>query len=292
MKRAVQETARVLENRTIGPGLHWLALAAPRLAAQSPPLPGQFLHMLPDEERSDPLLCRPISVLDFDAGDGRVEVYLQVFGEGSRILAARGPGDPLEIIGSAGRAFRDTPPERALYLVAGGVGLAPLYFLARRIAARAQAARPRRVELLLGARHAGLLPGGGLLERLPQPPRIATDDGSRGARGTVVALLEQLLEREEGPVEVAGCGPSPMLAALERFLARRRLPGQVSLEQVMGCAMGACQGCVVPARLADRGTGAGEGYARVCTEGPVFEAGEVDWDALAGRGLFRHAGGA
>lgn len=288
MKRAVQETARVLESRAIGPGLYWMRLEAPRLAAVSPPSPGQFLHMLPDDDRTDPLLCRPISVHDFDAASARVEVYLQVFGEGSRILAERESGDTVEIIGSLGRPFRDTPPERSLYLVAGGVGLAPLHFLARRLAVRAEGKRPRRVELLLGARDASLLPGGGLLDALPRPAHVATDNGSAGFRGTVIDLLLYLLEHEEGAVEVAGCGPSPMLAVLERVMARRGLPGQICMEQVMGCAMGACQGCVVPARLAGRPTGAGEGNARVCTEGPVFEAGEVDWEALAGGGLFRH----
>jgi dihydroorotate dehydrogenase electron transfer subunit len=274
-----------VENRDIGPGLFWMTLAAPRISEASPPEPGQFLHILPGPGR-ELFMRRPISVLDFDPARGRIELYVQVFGPGSALIAGSAPGTTLDCLGSLGRGFTPAAPGHTIYMVAGGVGLAPLYFWWRELA---RGPRPPRVELLLGARTAGLIPRGGLLETLPGTVRLATEDGSAGFQGTVIDLLESLLDRESAPVELAGCGPTAMLAALESVASRRALRVQICMEQVMGCAMGACQGCVVPARLAGRPSGSGEGYARVCTEGPVFEGGEVDWGSFTGHGHFAGA---
>ena len=278
----VIEMATVAWNREIGPGLYWVSLDVPAIMSACVPRPGQFLHVLPGPG-SELFMRRPLSVLDIDRERARIELYVQVFGPGSRMIAGCAAGDRLDCLGSLGRGFTPAAPGGAIYMVAGGVGLAPLYFWWRELA---RAPGAPRVELLLGARTADMIPGGGLLDELPGPVRIATEDGSSGYRGTVIQLLDSLLDREDSTVELAGCGPAAMLAALEVVARRRSIRLQICMEQVMGCAMGACQGCVVPARLSGRRSGSGDGYARVCTEGPVFEGGEVDWGSFTGQGHF------
>jgi dihydroorotate dehydrogenase electron transfer subunit len=279
----ITEQATLIRNLEIGPRLYCLTLEAPRLAAASPPEPGQFVHVLAGRGHEQ-FLRRPISVLDFDAARARLELYVQVFGPGSQRIIETREGESINVLGSLGRSFAPHDPGSTLYMIAGGVGLAPLYFWARRLCGRDADAVAPRIELLLGARSSREIPRGGLLEDLPVTPRFATEDGSVGFRGTVIALLDSLLDGHVGPVELAGCGPLGMLAALEALALRRGVRVQVCMEQVMGCAMGACQGCVVPARLKERKSGSGDGYARVCTEGPVFEGGEVDWNALVRQG--------
>ena len=287
-RKRVQERAKLVKVASVGPSLYWLGLKAPRLLTETFPQPGQFLHVLAGPG-CDPLLRRPLSVLDADRDASEVELYLQLVGRGSRFLASLSPGEEIDVLGPLGRGFRAVGPDKTLYLVAGGVGLAPLFFLARAIAQGRTPEAPRKVLFLLGARSRADMPAKTLLDRLPSAPLLASDDGSAGHRGTVIGLLEALLAREEGEAELAGCGPPRMLAALAGLASRECLPCQVSLEQVMGCGVGACQGCVVASRLAGRESGAGEGYSRVCTEGPVFEAGEVDWQSLLDSAP--HAGG-
>lgn len=261
-------TVSVLENHELLPGTFLLRLQAPILARDG--RPGQFLMVRCAEEGSyDPLLRRPLALHRLDRSRGEVELLVRVVGRGTGWLAVRRPGDPLDVLGPLGQGFRFERRTRNLLLVAGGMGIAPLFAAAEEGVARGWA-----VTLVLGARTRGeLYPA----ERLPPQieVHIATDDGSCGRPCLVTDLLDDpALGLLSWADQLLACGPRPMLAALDRAVRAARLrprPGfaQVSLEESMACGVGVCLGCVVRTR---------NGTARVCQEGPVFDLREVVWE--------------
>ncbi|MFQ5415736.1 MAG: dihydroorotate dehydrogenase electron transfer subunit [Myxococcota bacterium] len=233
--------------------------------------PGQFVMLSPGAEsavsRSDPLLPRPMAVYRTlpENGASNLEILYKVTGRGTRLLAEALPGQQVGVVGPLGHAFpAPEAGERAL-LVAGGTGIASLYFLADRIR------RDGPVAVLLGARTSEELMGADDFEALGVDLRIATEDGSRGVRGLVTALLEQALA-EGGDARVYACGPTPMMRACAALAGAAGRPCVVSLENHMACGFGVCLGCAAP--LA-RG-----GYALVCRDGPMFDAAAVDWEGL------------
>jgi dihydroorotate dehydrogenase electron transfer subunit len=243
-----------------------MTLGAPEVAAAA--MPGQFA-MLRTTFRADPLLPRAYSFLDADPDTGQIEVLYRVVGAGTRVLSELRPGARVSLWGPMGVPFAPAASGRHL-LVGGGVGVPPIVFLASRLARRP-------IQVLIGAATAEYLVGIDELPAAGVPVSVSTDDGSRGARGFVTDLLRDALAAggDEGTT-VYACGPMPMLAAVARICAAGGVACQVALEAPMACGVGACLGCTVARRAG--------GYARVCTEGPVFDAGEVEWDALqAGR---------
>lgn len=212
------------------------------------------------------MLRRPFGYLDRDREAGRLGVLVQKVGRGTRLLGRIEPGRELKVLGPLGRGW--TLPERGpVLLVAGGVGIAPLYDLAAGLAPRLETV------LVYGARCGEDLYCREDLARLPVELILATDDGSCGLRGTAISPLSRLdLSRF---TRCYGCGPRPMLAALQAALAAAGLPGELSLEERMACGFGACLGCAV----AIRDSAGAVGYKRVCADGPVFAAEEVVFDA-------------
>lgn len=232
--------------------------------------PGQFAG-LKVGKTLDPLLRRPLSIYCQDRGAGALQFLYRVVGQGTRLLSGLKEGDEVDFIAPLGRGFSLeglSPKTRAL-LVAGGVGAAPLYFLAARL-------REKQVPLtffLGGRRAADLTFRGKIAAALGEDLVIATEDGSLGRQGLVTGPLQEFLD--EGPGREAcrlfACGPAPMLREVARLAsAGDSIPLQVSLEARMACGFGACLGCVCPA------SGGDAPYRRVCTEGPVFFAGEVE----------------
>ena len=261
----------VVENREITPGNFLLTLKVPRAFGR--PEPGQFVHLRVSPE-VEPLLRRPYSLEGFfERGNLRaVRIYYSVVGRGSKALATQPKGQRLDLIGPLGLGFSPRP-RRIPILVAGGRGVAPLLFFARKLRAK-----KRPFVFLFGARGARELYGvrdikGGRLH-------LATDDGSVGYHGSVLTLLKREWERgEHTPLtaEVFTCGPHGLL---EEIAAYARLSGircEASLEGPMACAVGACRGCPVPLRpgVVDDGR-----YPAMCLEGPVMDATIVDWDRL------------
>lgn len=212
--------------------------------------PGQFVNLL---LRPGPLLRRPFSVYRVEAGV--VEVVLKAVGAGTRQLVDLRPGDHVSMLGPLGRGFAIDPSAGRVFLVSGGLGVAPMPLVARQ--ARSLGLR---VVWVHGARTAADL----CREWEGDEVRWATEDGSLGLRGTALDALAD----EAG--QVLACGPNPMLAAL----AERRPDAQVAIETYMGCGTGVCLGCAVP-----RTTGV---YDRACTEGPVYRAGSIRWNELPG----------
>jgi len=243
-----------------------MTLEAPGIARAA--RPGQFV-MLQVHDGRDPLLRRPMSVCRVPgAARRRVQILYKVVGEGTRLLSRQRVGGRLAALGPLGYGFRQPARRRGaaqaqVLLVAGGVGIAIFPFLADALHRRGV-----RPVLLYGARTARDLVALEMFRSRGLAVRLATEDGSRGARGFVTALLDPLL-RGDGPrPEIYACGPTSMLRAVGALAVQTGTPCQLALESQMPCGIGVCLGCVV----ACPGDAAGPVYRRVCTEGPVFEA--------------------
>ncbi len=281
--------AIILSNQFIAPGFKKLAMECPDIASQA--RPGQFV-MVKVASGYDPLLRRPFGI-HRRLNSGRIEILYQIVGRGTALLADMQPGLALDVLGPLGNGFsiccypinRVTTIAddiRQAVIVGGGIGIAPLMFLAEELAAKKTA-----VEVFYGASTANHLVGIDRLESLGIKPHISTDDGSAGFKGFISQLLENYLAHSAVPqAYIYACGPRGMLAAVADIASQYNLPCEVSLDAVMACGMGACLGCVVKGsypinRVTTGDRGQGEGgkynYLRVCQEGPVFAAGDIQW---------------
>lgn len=258
--QAVYTQAEIIRRETVARSTLLLELCAEDLFSDGRPAPGQFVMLGPlKEDSTDPFLNRPFSIHRI-SGPDRLELLIAVVGRGTRLLGTMEPGVQLGLLGPLGNGFTLPDPKRPAVLVAGGLGVAPLFFVAEELCSRG--ARPR---LLYGAGSVDqLVPTDGLQAK-GVSVQLATDDGSAGFNGFVSGLLEK--EPEEPDAYLAACGPVEMLKAVADVAKSRKLELEVSLESRMACGLGACLGCTVflPGG-ADR---------RVCCDGPVFPAREV-----------------
>jgi dihydroorotate dehydrogenase electron transfer subunit len=267
--------ATVIGNRRLSDDYSVLALAAPSIAAAA--LPGQFV-MLKTSRGMDPLLRRPFSIFEVlrdDVGAPRgITILNKRIGKGTALLYDVEPGARLECLGPLGRPFEPVDPPAEAWMVAGGVGLAPFITLAESLVARGT-----ETTLFYGARRAADLHCADLFERLSVRIVFSTEDGSRGTRGLITAPLDAALQQVPAArsVRLYVCGPTPMMRAVASVAVLHRRPCDVSLEQVMGCGMGGCYSCVVPAR----DPGGTPHHTRSCIDGPVFDATRIVWEALA-----------
>ncbi len=254
-----QVTAPVLENRFVAPGIYRLRIEAPAIARAA--RPGQFL-MLRVRQTLDPLLRRPFSihaVHDFRT----VDILYRVVGKGTNLLTAIKKGERLDIVGPLGRGFSWREDLLSL-LVAGGMGIAPLFFLAQIIARNGAGAK---TSVLIGARNKIELLCVKELRAMGLQVEATTEDGSAGKRGLVTDLITRRFITSQ-PI-LYTCGPHPMLRTVANLARGHGLSCQVSLESFMACGLGACLGCAAEMRNGD--------FVRVCKEGPVFDAYEVAW---------------
>jgi dihydroorotate dehydrogenase electron transfer subunit len=257
--------ALIVRHERLNPDHFLLTLDAPAIARAA--RPGQFV-MLQTRDGFDPLLRRPMSVARVHPGRRRFDVLYKVVGRGTRYLSAQPPGARLRTLGPLGNGFRPLAAGRRPVMVAGGVGIAIFPFLAEDLLRR----RRLRPRLLFGARRKSDLVGIDFFRSRRIPCACATEDGSAGTRGLVTRILEPILAREAGQVEIYVCGPTPMLRAVGALAVRAGVPCQLALESPMPCGIGVCLGCVVACAPDDQGPV----YRRVCTEGPVFDAGTVN----------------
>lgn len=253
------ERVEVVANERVARGVGTLTLRAPRIAATV--RPGQFVHVRISTGR-DFILRRPFSV-HRAAGDG-IELLYQVLGAGTRALAEKQRGDVMDAVGPLGHGWEVPEAVSHALLVAGGLGAAPLGMLADELAHRGVAAT-----VALGAPTAERLLAREGFERVARRVEVSTDDGSEGRRGLVTELVEDLLV-EDRPDVVYVCGPEIMSRTVAGQAAKAGIACQVSLERLMACGVGACLSCVVATT---------SGQKRACVDGPVFDAGEVVWDA-------------
>ena len=281
-----QVAARVRVHRAYGPGFRWLELEVP--PGFAPPVAGQFVQLLLDFP-SPVLLPRPMSVASVEKRGTRLTVgflYAPV-GTGTQAIARLEPGAHIGVTGPLGQGYPLEEPGTPV-LVAGGRGVAPL-LMAADVLARSR----RRCEFVFGARTASLLVGlseaRARLAKRGSRLHLATDDGTRGFQGNVVQVLDRLAPGLDGPLVIHACGPHGMLAAVARWAMANGARAHLAMESVMACGTGVCRGCPLPRSEARRAAfrpdvtpslhGSAE-YAMCCTEGPVFEAGDLDWEQV------------
>jgi len=271
----MQYKAMVISNQEVSPGYYRLRMTAPKELAEAQP--GQFV-MVRVNDSIDPLLRRPFGIFDVgsfvpeytDAGRQiYLEILYKVVGKGTAMLASFHHGDHLDMLAPLGKGFAPGAAGEEKILVGGGVGLAPLYYLAKELV------KNSCVHLFVGGRTREDVLCITEFERLGVETYVATDDGTLGEQGLVTEVLEKQLQQGTTAKTIFACGPYPMLRAVAAIAGRTRIPCQVSLEAYMACGVGACLGCVMKGR---NHTEATPDYRCVCKDGPVFEYQELQWD--------------
>jgi dihydroorotate dehydrogenase electron transfer subunit len=262
----IEEQAEVAFNRALTSGTWLMGLRSPGITSSA--RPGQFV-MVRVRRGVDPLLRRPFSICGVE-GDLFLLLY-RVVGKGTEMMAGEiAAGDRVSVLGPLGSGFQFPKEERPMILISGGIGIAPLLFLAHKLG-------HREFSFMAGFGSAAeIVPAQEVLD-LSAPLRISTDDGTEGHHGLVTDLLESRLRegRQGANPFIFACGPRGMLKSVAATAIKSELPCQVSMEASMACGLGACLGCVVKAALGEK-----QPYYHVCSDGPVFEASMIDWDAL------------
>lgn len=257
----IQEKVQLIRSERLTDDNCRLTLASQSIAEAA--VPGQFV-MIQTASGHDPLLRRPFSIHQ-TRNDGTFQIVFKIIGRGTSLLAHCREGEELSVLGPLGQGYRLQPDVPAI-LVGGGMGIAPLLFLARRLMEQQVLQAPPQV--LLGARNADeLLSFLNEFQALGVRVLTATDDGSHGHSGLVTDELKKLNPLSESVIYC--CGPKPMMAAVATICRERALACQVSVETAMACGMGACLGCTVP--LQDGS------YGHACSDGPVFDAERILW---------------
>ena len=240
-------------------------------------LPGQFIQVKITDNYT-PLWPRPFSIFDTDPEKEEISIILKIAGRGTSMLADKKERDRVRIFGPLGNGFKLSHNGSRIIMAAGGIGLPPLYFLAKRLIR--DGCPSKSILFISGAKRKSELFDSPELSELNTDLYVCTDDGSAGDKGTVVDLLEKSLAKEEKPT-VYACGPTGMLKRIDQILVKNKITGFLSLEELMPCGYGICSGCAVRvAPSPERGkTDDNRDYhlKRVCVEGPVFEVGEVMW---------------
>lgn len=260
------ETVKVKKQRRLKGGYYLLELNSPGIAALVQP--GQFVHLRVPRLASA-VLRRPFSV--FRARPGRLAILYKNIGLGTQSMTELRPGDKVNLLGPLGKGFPAPQPGRYPLLVAGGYGMAALYLAAKR-------AKVKGAVFVGGATANDILCAEDF-RRLGWDVRVATEDGSAGQKGLVTRILDRWLqsERRGREVEFFACGPNGMLKAVCKRAGHGGWRGWISMDRHMGCGLGACLACVQKVRQRDASGNETWAWARVCTEGPVFECRDILW---------------
>ena len=230
-------------------------------------LPGQFVNIRCCDG-SNTLLRRPISICSVDRAANSYDIVFQIKGTGTELLAAKQPGDEIDVMGPLGKPFETGLRYGRIAVVGGGIGIFPLLFLLKE--SRAVVKRS-----YLGFRNRDCIVLREEFSRVSSSLDIATDDGSEGCRGLVTEPLERdIASSPSSPLDlIYACGPTPMLKRVSEISEKYGIPCQVSLEQRMGCGFGACLVCACKIKQGDDWE-----YRHVCKDGPVFWSSEVAFE--------------
>ena len=236
--------------------------------------PGQFIMLKVNHGVYDPLLRRPFGIYKvfFDGlpgGEGRtgIEILYKVVGRGTEILAGLVPDETVDILGPLGNGFPTPKPGEKSLLVAGGIGIAPIHLLALSC--------KKEATVIFGARDKSEAPLTADIEALGIDVKTVTEDGSAGVKGLVTDILAGEIRKAS---VIYACGPTGMLKAVAGMALGAGVRAYVSLENSMACGVGACLGCAVKrAGIAKKN----KRYQMVCSEGPVFNSTEIDWESFS-----------
>ena len=256
--------ARVISNLPVNETNNVLTVKP--IERSTSPVPGQF-YMIGVADSYDPLPKRPFSF--FRKTSGELHFLYTVRGKGTAFMKAFREGKVIRMLGPLGNGYPRHGKSSIPLCVAGGTGIASVFSLLAKLSEKAC--------VLYGARCKDQLLVTDELEAFGDRCAFCTDDGSFGAKGTAVDILDDFIERHKKRTAgfvIYACGPNPMLKAVSDFAKHRSLKGYLSLEEHMACGFGACQGCVVKTVY---------GYKRVCKDGPVFTLDEIIWEEYKGR---------
>ena len=260
----IQTTAKVVEAKKFSNGFAVVSVRCPQIAKDA--LPGHFVNIL-----AEPVfLRRPIGI--FDVQGDIVKFFVKIVGKGTEWLADRSEGDSLDMIGPLGKGIFDDQKAERVILVAGGVGLAPLFFYLTH-----NDKSDKKKILFYGARTKEEICFVDELGELTDYLFFATEDGSFGEKGFVTDSMRNVsLDFKEGDL-IMTCGPKPMLKSVIDFSESVGVTCQVSLENYMGCGTGVCLSCAIPVLDYDSD---GQKYRRVCADGPVMDSSIIDKEKL------------
>ena len=273
----------LLENPRVGPSYHKMKIRAPIPYRDIEP--GQFL-MLRISDEPFPLLRRPFSihsVADLGPAVGSdIEILYKLVGRGTNLMATWRRGRRLDILGPLGKGFSLPSTTGTYFLVAGGIGVAGLFALGKRMRTYGHACL-----VFIGGKTKEHVLCVDDFKALGADVHVATEDGSMGFRGMISDMVKPVLRDHPKPSGMFACGPVDMLKTIALMAHSQSIPCQVSLESRMACGLGTCLGCVIRVKGTSslrseahfRGQG-GLPYKRVCKEGPVFDSEEVDWEAI------------
>ncbi len=253
-----REKAVVTEQREIAQDIYSLWLHAEEIAKEA--RPGQFVSVYCQDESR--ILPRPISICEIDKESGRIRLVYRVAGEGTKEFSGYDSGDTLEIVGPLGNGFPLDRGYEKVFLIGGGIGVPPMVELAKQL--------PGKKIVISGYRGGELF----LKEELSRNAElyVATEDGSAGTKGNV---LDAIRENHLTADAIFACGPTPMLKALKAYAQEQGIDCYLSLEERMACGIGACLACVCKSMDIDEHTNVKN--KRVCKDGPVFAAEEIDF---------------
>ena len=257
-------TMTVTDIRSIAEGICSMTLQYPKGEAPEQVRPGQFAGLYPND--TSKLLPRPISICRWDEDRAELRFVFRTAGPGTASLAAQKIGDQVDMLGVLGNGYDlGKLAGRKVLLLGGGIGIPPMVELAAALSRMPGT----EVTAAMGYRDSDLF----LTEELKAFGEllIATEDGSVGTRGNVLDAVRENAVKADA---VCACGPMPMLRAVKKFAREQGIPAYISLEERMACGVGACLGCVTKTAKID-----GHSHvrnARICTEGPVFDAEEVE----------------
>lgn len=251
-------TTKVISQKNVVEGQYVLRLYCPEIARKAEP--GQFVTLKINE--SYPLLRRPFSLHNVNREEGYLEIYYQVLGKTTEDMKKLRKDDEISILGPLGNGFKLIENGNAL-LIGGGLGQAPLRFLASELSLK-----NTKVRALLGARNDEGLKNIKCFGDYCEKVDCATEDGSVGVKGFVTEEIPGIIKNFK-PDIIYTCGPIPMLKAIKEIAVENKIPCQISLEQKMACGIGVCLGCTCKGINKDK-------YPKVCVDGPVFWVEEVE----------------
>lgn len=250
-----QTAAGIIRQTSLADGIFDMTLKAEEIAKEAKA--GQFLSVYLNNQSK--LLPRPISICGIDKEEGTLRIVYRIAGEGTRELASYQPGDQVKILGPLGNGF--TKKEKKAILIGGGIGIPPMLELAKELSCEKTA--------VLGYRDSQMF----LKDEFEKicDVAVSTEDGSFGTCGNVIDAIRE--QGVEGSI-IYACGPTPMLRGIKAYATEQGIEAQISLEERMACGIGACLACVCKSKEVDSHSNVHN--KRVCKDGPVFDAREVE----------------
>ncbi len=256
----IKENCELVKKEMLADGIYRYSVKAPKIAKAAKP--GQFLE-IKVSDTNDPFLRRPISIYSIE--NDTIVFIFQVKGVGTTALSKRKVGDIIDIMGPLGYGTFKVDDYKSVAIIGGGIGIFPLYELAKQLKNRTN------INVYLGFRNKDLVVCEKEFESIGLGKLcITTDDGSYKEKGFAIDFMKKDIEEHMVDM-IFACGPLPMLRAVKKYADENNIPCQISLEEKMGCGIGACLGCAVKVVSGDEPR-----YGHVCKEGPVFNSIDVE----------------